>query len=123
MALPEATDLTSLKSGLPPGGVEVVPQSLLEGSPLEIVETQAVLAMGGGSGGNALATWTAKVNVIELPAATVPAGSLQELPALPSGVQVQPGEEEAGKKVVSCGTDSSRLTPTASRVPMLVTTS
>jgi hypothetical protein len=64
-----------------------------------------------------LATSTAKVYVAELAAATVPTASVQELPALPSGVQIHPGEELAGRKVVSCGTVSSRLTPRASRVP------
>jgi hypothetical protein len=123
VALPEATDFTSFKSGPPPGGVEVVPQSLSVGSPLEVVETQAVLSIAGGLGGNALATWTANVKVDELPAATVPTARVQELPAFPSGVQVQPGDEPAGRKAVNCGTVSWRLTPTAFLVPALVTRS
>jgi hypothetical protein len=121
--LPEATDFAIRTSGFPPGGVEVVPQSLPEGSPLEVVEAHAVLAITGGSAGNVLATWTAKVNVAELPAATVPTASMQELPALPSGLQVQPGEEPAARKDVSCGTVSRRLTPAASRLPAFETTS
>ena len=52
-------------------------------------------------GGNALATWTAKVKVTEAPAATVPAVNVQELPALASGVHAHPGDELAGRNVVS----------------------
>jgi hypothetical protein len=109
--------LTSFKSGLPPGGVDVLPQSLPDGSPLDVVETHAEFSIAGGFGGKELATWTANVKLAELPAATVPTARAHELPALLPGVQVHPGDEEAGRKVVSCGTVSARLTPAAPWVP------
>jgi hypothetical protein len=87
------------------------------------VETQAEFSIAGGFGGKLAATWTAKLKVIELSAATVPTSRVQGLPALPSGEQVHLGEEEAGRKVVSCGTVSLILTSAAPRVPMFETLS
>jgi hypothetical protein len=123
LPLPEATDFAIRTSGLPPGGVEVEPQLLPEGSPPVVVDAQAVLSIAGGLAGNVEATWTANVRVAEAPAASVPRLSVQELPALLFGVQVQPGEELPGKNVVNGGTDSLRLTPAASREPELDVTS
>jgi hypothetical protein len=117
LPFPEATDFAIRTSGLPPGEVDVDPQSLAEGSPELVVETQAVLSIADGLAGNVEATWTANVRVAEAPAAKVPRLNVQELPALLPGVQVQPGEELPGRKAVSCGTVSCRLTPAASRVP------
>ncbi len=116
-AVPEARDFDSTRSGTPPGGVEVPSQSLPEGSPPDDVLTHAEFSIAGGSDGNVAATCTAKVKVTELPAGTVPTASVQELPALPSGVHAHPGDELSGRKAVSCGTVSSRLTSAASRVP------
>ena len=101
----------------------MLPQSLVAGSPLLVVLTHAVLSIGGGLGGNVLATWTAKVKVAELPAATVPAASEHELPALLSGVHDHPGDEPTGRNEVNCGTVSSRTTPLAPCAPPFETTS
>jgi peroxiredoxin len=85
------------------------------------VLTHAEFSIGGGSGGKAFATWTAKVKVTELPAATDPTCSVHELPEFPSGVHVQPGDELAATNEVSCGTVSSMLTPSAPWVPTFET--
>src|SRR6185295_3779102 len=121
LPLPEATLFIVCRSGLPPGGVETWPQLSAAGSPPVEVKAQAVLSIGGGSEGNVEASCTAKVLVAEVPAATVPSDRLQIEPEKMPGLQLQPGDELAGKKVASSGTVSFNWTPAASRLPMLAT--
>ena len=109
------------KSGLPPEGVETLPQLLAAGSPDVVVDEQAVLSIDGGFGGNVDASCTANVRFTEVPAATVPTASVHVEPALLLGLQLQPGEELAGRKAASAGTVSVSCTPAAARLPPLET--
>ena len=62
---------------------------------------------------------TAKAKLWEAPAPTVPTGSVQWEPALPSGVQLHPGAEPASSNVESWGTVSCSTTSVASALPWL----
>src|SRR3954449_5461741 len=103
-----------------PGGSTItVGQSLAGGaSAPPACSTQAVLLMlvpGGRSGRKRIA----KAKLWEAPAPTVPTGSVQWEPALPSGVQLHPGAEPAASKVESWGIVSCSTTPVASALPWL----
>src|SRR6185295_8260448 len=119
--VPDSTLLLVARSGLPPGGVETPPQLLPAGSPGVEVDEHAVLSIDGGFAGNVAANCTANVRDAEAPAATVPSVRVQVEPAFPSGVQLHPGEEAAGRKVARAGTVSVSWTEAASRLPRLPT--
>ena len=94
------------RSGLPPGGVDTLPQLLAAGSPVVAVDEHAVLSIDGGFDGNVDASCTANVRLTDAPAATVPTARVHVAPALLVGVQLQPGEEVPGWKVARAGTVS-----------------
>ncbi len=96
------------RSGLPPAGVETLPQLLVAGSPPVVVDEQAVLSIDGG-----LASCRANVRLTDVPGASGPTASVQTEPALLLGVQAQPGEELPGRKVARAGTVSVTATPAA----------
>jgi hypothetical protein len=119
--VPLATDFDMRKSGLPPGGVVVLPQSLAAGSPFAWLDEHAVLSIAGGFAGNVAASLTANVWLTEVPAARVPSCRMQVEPALLLGLQLQPEEELPGRKVERDGTVSVSWTPAASWLPRLAT--
>src|ERR1043165_2067856 len=106
--------LLSVRSGPPVIGVVSLPELLLRFWSVPLVPSSAMLAVlliCVTPAGMGVTTVTAKVALpIVPPPASVPIASVQVLPALPLGVQLQPAVLAPALKVVLAGTVSVKLT-------------